>query len=249
MRLLRPLITLLGFLALWEAIAKFSGIQPFLLPSPFAVIHEIFIQRAFLACNLWITLTEIFLGLVFGTLFGALMALAMVFSKSLQRWLLPLLILSQAIPVFALAPLLVLWLGFGLASKVLLALLIIFFPVTVALYDGLRQTDPGFLDLAKTMGASRLSILLHVRLMSALPTFGAGLRIAAVIAPIGAVLGEWAGASAGLGYVMINANAQMKTSLMFAALVLLSGITILLWLGINFMLKKLLYWMPDHGLG
>lgn len=246
MSLFRPLITLLGLLLIWEAIAKFSGIQEFLFPSPLVVIHEIYVQRVFLVQNLWITLTEIFLGLIFGTLFGTSMALVMVFSKSLQRWLLPLLILSQAIPVFALAPLLVLWLGFGLTSKVLLALLIIFFPVTVTLYDGLRHTDPGFLDLAKTMGASRFSTLLHVRLMSALPAFGAGLRIAAVIAPIGAVLGEWAGASAGLGYVMINANAQMQTSLMFAALALLSATTILLWVGINFFLNKILYWMPDH---
>lgn len=244
MSLFRPFITLLGLLLIWEAITKFSGIQQFLLPSPLAVFHEIYTQRMFLAENLWITLTEIFLGLLFGTLFGASMALIMVFSKSLQRWLLPLLILSQAIPVFALAPLLVLWLGFGLASKVLLALLIIFFPITITLYDGLRHTDPGFLDLAKTMGATRFSVLLHVRLMSALPAFGAGLRIAAVIAPIGAVLGEWAGASAGLGYVMINANAQMQTSLMFAALALLSVITIMLWAGINFLLKKMLYWMP-----
>lgn len=244
MKLLRPFITILGFLFIWWAIARFSGLQPFLLPGPLAVGHELITRRIFLAENLWVTLVEILLGLALGTLFGALMALVMTFSRGLQRWLLPLLLLSQAMPVFALAPLLVLWLGFGFASKILLALLIIFFPVTVALYDGLRHTDPGWLDLAQTMGASRLSSLLHVRLMAALPAFGAGLRIAAVIAPIGAVLGEWAGASSGLGYVMVNANARMQTNLMFAALVLLAGITILLWVGINFLLKKLLFWAP-----
>lgn len=248
MKWLRAFITLSGFLLLWWAIAQFSGIPAFLLPSPQAVAHELIVQREFLAENLWVTLTEVLLGLAFGTMFGASMALAMMFSKGLQRWLLPILLMSQAMPVFALAPLLVLWLGFGLASKVLLALLIIFFPVTVALYDGLRHTEPGWLDLAETMGASRLSTLLHVRLMSALPAFGAGLRIAAVIAPIGAVLGEWAGASAGLGYVMIDANARMQTSLMFAALVLLASITIILWASINFLLQKMLYWSPKQVL-
>lgn len=246
MNFFRPFITLFGILFIWEAITKLSGIQAFLLPSPLSVIDEIFLHRMFLFRNLLITLTEIFLGLLLGTLFGASMALVMDFSKNLQRWLLPLLILSQAIPVFALAPLLVLWLGFGLASKILLALLVIFFPVTITLYDGLRHTDPGFLDLAKTMNASRFSTLLHVRLMAALPSFGAGLRIAAVIAPIGAILGEWAGASAGLGYVMINANAQMQTSLMFAALALLFVVTVLLWASVNFLLKKLLYWTPNN---
>ncbi len=242
---LRPMITLLGLLALWWAVARFFGIPPFLLPGPGAVAQELAAQSSFLAQNALVTLVEIALGLVLGTLFGAALALAMVFSRGLQRWLLPLLLLSQAVPVFALAPLLVLWLGFGLASKVLMAVLVIFFPVTAAFYDGLRRTEPGWLDLARTMGASNITILLHVRLMAALPAFGAGLRIAAAVAPIGAILGEWAGASAGLGYVMLNANARMQTDLMFAALVLLVALTILLWLGVDMLLKKLLYWAPD----
>lgn len=242
---LRPLVTLLGLLALWWAVARFAGIPPFLLPGPDAVAQALAAQHVFLLQNTLVTLVEIVLGLGLGTLFGAVLALVMVFSRGLQRWLLPLLLLSQAVPVFALAPLLVLWLGFGLASKVLMAVLIIFFPVTAAFYDGLRRTEPGWLDLARTMGASNTAILLHVRLMAALPAFGAGLRIAAAVAPIGAILGEWAGASEGLGYVMLNANARMQTALMFAALVLLAAMTILLWVAVDVVLKKLLHWAPD----
>lgn len=242
---LRPLVTLLGLLALWWAVARFAGIPPFLLPGPGAVAQALAAQHVFLLQNTLVTLLEIVLGLGLGTLFGGVLALVMVFSRGLQRWLLPLLLLSQAVPVFALAPLLVLWLGFGLASKVLMAVLIIFFPVTAAFYDGLRRTEPGWLDLARTMGASNLSMLVHVRLMAALPAFGAGLRIAASVAPIGAVLGEWAGASEGLGYVMLNANARMQTALMFAALVLLAAMTILLWVAVDAVLKKLLHWAPD----
>ena len=243
--ILRPLITLLGLLAIWWVVVQFVGIPSFLLPGPGAVAQVLVAQRDFLFQNALVTLVEIVLGLGLGTLFGGLLALAMVFSRGLQRWILPLLLLSQAIPVFALAPLLVLWLGFGLASKVLMAVLVIFFPVTAAFYDGLRRTEPGWLDLARTMGASNVSILLNVRLMAALPAFGAGLRIAAAIAPIGAILGEWAGASAGLGYVMLNANARMQTGLMFAALMLLALITILLWVGVDAALKKALHWAPD----
>ena len=105
--------------------------------------------------------------------------------------------LGQTIPVFALAPLLVLWFGYGLASKVAMAILIIYFPVAAALFDGLRRTEPGWLDLARTMGATRLRTLLRVRLPAALPAFGSGLRVATAVAPIGAVVGEWVGSSAG----------------------------------------------------
>ena len=115
----------------------------------------------------------------------------------LQPWLLPLLLLGQTIPVFALAPLLVLWFGYGLASKVAMAILIIYFPITAALFDGLRRTEPGWLDLARTMGATQLRTLLRVRLPAALPAFGSGLRVATAVAPIGAVVGEWVGSSAG----------------------------------------------------
>ncbi|MGE4482092.1 ABC transporter permease [Acidocella sp.] len=242
---LRPAVTLCGLLILWWAVARFTGIPPFLLPGPGAVAHELVTQYGFLLRNMLVTLVEVILGLGLGTLFGVLLALSMVFSRGLRRWLLPLLLLSQAVPVFALAPLLVLWLGFGLASKVLMAILVIFFPVTAAFYDGLRRTEPGWLDLAHTMGASSFTILLRVRLMAALPAFGAGLRIAAAMAPIGAILGEWAGASEGLGYVMLNANARMQTDLMFAALVLLAAMTILLWVAVDVVLKKLLHWAPE----
>jgi putative hydroxymethylpyrimidine transport system permease protein len=168
-----------------------------------------------------------------------------VFSPLMQRWLMPLLLLSQAVPVFALAPLLVLWFGFGMASKIVMAVLVIFFPVTAAFADGLRRTDRGMLDLAMTMNASPLAILRHVRLPAALPAFGSGLRVAAAIAPIGAIIGEWVGSSAGLGYMMLNANARIETDVMFAALFVLSVMTILLWVAVDRLLRRLLFWVPD----
>jgi putative hydroxymethylpyrimidine transport system permease protein len=128
---------------------------------------------------------------------------------------------------------------------VVMAVLVIFFPVTASFSDGLRRTDQGWLDLARTMNASPLSVLWHVRLPAALPAFGSGLRVATAIAPIGAVIGEWVGASAGLGFVMLNANARIETDLMFAALFVLSLMTILLWVVVDRVLRKLLFWAPD----
>ena len=241
----RPLVTLLGLVAVWWAGAKLSNVPSYLLPDPQSVAVALWQQRDLLFWSTVTTLSETVMGLAIGTLLGTLCALGMVFSPLMQRWLMPLLLLSQAIPVFALAPLLVLWFGFGMASKVVMAVLVIFFPVTAAFSDGLRRTEIGWLDLARTMNASPASILRHVRLPAALPAFGSGLRVATAIAPIGAVVGEWVGASAGLGYVMLNANARIQTDVMFAALFVLAAMAIALWVLVDRVLKHVLFWAPD----
>jgi putative hydroxymethylpyrimidine transport system permease protein len=243
--LLRPLLTLAGLLALWWVVILISGVPEFILPGPWQVAVALVRQRAALAGAMVTTLTEVLLGLVLGVVLGGACGLATVFSPALQRWLMPLLVVSQAIPVFALAPLLVLWFGFGMASKIVMAILVIFFPVTAALADGLRRTDRGMVDLAMMMGASPLAVLWHVRLPAALPAFGAGLRVATAAAPIGAIIGEWVGSSSGLGYVMMNANARMQTATMFAALLVLAAVTMALWVIVDRVLRRLLFWAPD----
>jgi len=242
---LRPLITLAGLVTVWWLLVWLSGIPAYLLPDPLSVAVALWHQRDLLAWSTLTTLTETVLGLLIGTVLGSVCALGMVFSPMMQRWLMPLLLLSQAIPVFALAPLLVLWFGFGMASKVVMAVLVIFFPVTAAFSDGLRRTEMGWLDLARTMNASPASMLRHVRLPAALPAFGSGLRVATAIAPIGAVVGEWVGASAGLGYVMLNANARIETDVMFAALFVLAAMAIALWVLVDRVLRHVLFWAPD----
>jgi putative hydroxymethylpyrimidine transport system permease protein len=242
--MIRPLATIAVFIAAWWGLTAFSNIPPFMLPSPQAVAAAFWAQRDYLAANTFTTLAEIILGLVAGALLGGGAALGIAASPALQRWLMPILVLSQAIPVFALAPLLVLWLGFGIGSKVAMAVLVIFFPVTANFLDGLRRTQPGWLDLARTMNASPLRILLRLRLPAALPAFASGLRVATAIAPIGAILGEWVGASSGLGFVMINANARIQTDLMFAALAILATMAITLYVAVDHALRRLLRWAP-----
>jgi putative hydroxymethylpyrimidine transport system permease protein len=178
---------------------------------------------------------------------GAVTALTLSYFRPARRWLMPVLVFSQAIPVFALAPLLVLWMGYGMASKIAMATLIIYFPVTSAFFDGLRRTEPGWLDLAQTMGGSRWRTLLHIRLPAALPAFASGLRVATAVAPIGAVVGEWVGASAGLGYLMLHANGRMQVDLMFAALLTLAVISVTLYFTVDALLRRALPWQPDKN--
>ena len=183
--------------------------------------------------------------LALGVTLGVTLALGMILSPRLQRWLMPLVLTSQAIPVFALAPLLVLWLGCGMSAKVAMAVLVIFFPVTSAFFDGLRRVTQEYLDLARSMNASFGAQLRHVRLMAALPALGSGLRMAAAVAPIGAIIGEWVGSAEGLGYVMLNANARLQTDICFAALFILVLLTLLLWLAVDTLLHRLIDWSPE----
>jgi putative hydroxymethylpyrimidine transport system permease protein len=157
----------------------------------------------------------------------------------------PVLVVSQAVPVFALAPLLVLWFGYGIGSKVAMATLIIYFPVTASFFDGLRRTDPGWLDLAQTMGASAWATLRHVRIPAALPSLASGLRIAVAVAPIGAVVGEWVGSSAGLGHLMLYSNARMQVDLVFAALATLAMLAVALYTAVDLGLRRALPWIPE----
>ncbi len=241
----RPLLVLAGLLLLWQALVWATGVPRYLLPPPWLVARTLMGDAPLLAQHGAITLIEILLGLAGGVLIGAASALAMALLPPLQPWLLPLLVLGQTIPVFALAPLLVLWFGYGLASKVVMAMLIIYFPVAAALFDGLRRTEPGWLDLARTMGATRTRTLFRVRLPAALPAFGSGLRVATAVAPIGAVVGEWVGASAGLGYLMLHANARLQIELMFAALVVLMAMALVLYLVVDRLLVRLMPWAPE----
>lgn len=233
----------LFFALCWQGAISIFAIPHYLLPEPVAVLNDVSSQWALLFMHAKITLWEILLGLVLGFLFGLLSALLLASSQTLSAFLLPILIASQAIPVFAIAPLLVLWFGYGIASKIAMTILIIYFPVTAACYDGLRNTPKQWLELAKTMGISSRQLLFKVRLPAALPALASGLRIAVSVAPIGAIVGEWGGSSQGLGYLMLQANARIQISLMFAALFILVVIALLLYFVIDKLLHRIIPWV------
>lgn len=221
------LSALLG-VAVWQAVVWATGLPRFILPGPGLVATTIWKSRALIAEHALITMTEVIAGLILGTVLGALSAVGLAASKWARTLVRPMLVFSQAIPVFALAPILTLWFGYGLGSKVVMALIIIYFPVTSSFFDALMRPNRDWIGLARVMGASPARIMWHIRIPAALPGLASGVRLAAVYAPIGAIIGEWVGASKGLGYLMLLANGRAKTDLMFAALIVLAVFTIVI---------------------
>jgi putative hydroxymethylpyrimidine transport system permease protein len=243
--LIRALIIFLSILLVWHLITVVTEAPPYILPNPKLVIKAFISNSDLLFFHGLITLTEILLGLTIGLVFGMISAIFLAYYQTARQWLMPILVVSQAIPVFALAPVLVLWLGYGMASKVAMATLIIYFPVTAAFFDGLRRTNIGFLDLALTMNASQWTILRHIRIPSAIPALASGFRVATAVAPIGAIVGEWVGSSEGLGYLMLHANGRMQIDVMFAALFTLSFIAIALYYTVDAFLTRAVSWSPE----
>ena len=248
MKALRPLVIFAVLVGAWQVLVWLTGAAPYILPGPGRVALAAVERAPLLLEHAAVTVAEILLGLLFGTLLGAASALFVTAVRPARPWVLPVLVMSQAVPVFALAPILVLWLGYGMPSKVAMATLIIYFPVTAAFYDGLRRTEPGWLDLARTMGASPWRLLWQVRVPAALPALTSGLRVATAVAPIGAIVGEWVGSSAGLGYLMLHANARLQIDVMFAALLLLAIFAVALYFAVDAALRRAVPWQADDGL-
>jgi putative hydroxymethylpyrimidine transport system permease protein len=238
---------LLAGLLAWAAIVLLIHPPRYMLPPPIDVARAFGAQAGRLAGGTIVTVSEIALGLVLGVMAGAATALATVAFPRVGAVLWPQVLILQAMPVFALAPLLVLWFGFGLASKVVMAALIIFFPVASAFADGLRRTDPDLLDATAMTEASHFQALWHVRIPLAMPGLVSGLRVAAPLAPLGAVIGEWVGASGGLGFLMIQANARLQTDLVFAALAILAALSLALRAFVDGIAPRLAPWATEEA--
>lgn len=220
--------TVVVLLVAWQALVLALEPPRYILPGPLDVIEAMWRQRSYLLANTAVTLAEIAAGFAAGVALGIVTALGVVAMPRFGAVAWPLVLVAQAFPVFVIAPLLVLWFGFGMASKVAMTTLIIFFPVASAFADGLRRTDPDVLDAAALTQAGNLETLFHIRVPLALPALISGLRVAAPLAPLGAVVGEWVGASAGLGFVMIQANARLQTDTVFAAMTIVAALTLAL---------------------
>jgi putative hydroxymethylpyrimidine transport system permease protein len=241
----RAFFVALGLIVVWQAVILVFAPPAFMLPPPVAVFAALRDRPDLWRVDAVTTLTETAIGLIAGAALGALLALLMSFVPPTKRMLLPLMVVSQALPVFAIAPLLVLWFGFGLASKIVMATVAIFFPVASAFHDGLARTDGGLLDLARLYGANHAQQVALLRVPSALPSLLTGVRLAAVYAPIGALIGEWVGASSGLGYAMLLANARSQTAVMFACLFLLAAMSVLLRAIVDLLTRNLTPWVPE----
>ena len=230
---LRALLATTFAVVLWQSVVSLTGAPHFILPGPARVARVFWEQRELILENALITWAQIVIGIVLGALFGAITAINLAISPTARTLMRPFIVFAQAIPVFALAPVLTLWLGYGMASKVVVVVLMIYFPVASSFFDGLMRTPQGALDLAQTMNARALQVMVHLRVPYALPALASGLRVAAVAAPLGAVIGEWVGASKGLGHLMLLANGRAQTDLMFAALLALAAFTVALYFAVD----------------
>ena len=226
--LMRLILVTVALFLFWHFLVISADLPKFILPSPFLVMQTFVSNFSLILKHAVVTGSEIILGLLAGTVLGSFTAICLAISPVARTIVRPMMVLSQALPVFALAPLLTLWLGYGLWPKILMALLIIYFPVTSAFFDGLMNTPKGMLDLSRVMNGTPWRIMLNLRIPAAVPGLASGLRLAAVYAPIGAIIGEWVGASEGLGYLMLLANGRAKIDLMFAALIVLVVMTLIL---------------------
>jgi ABC-type nitrate/sulfonate/bicarbonate transport system permease component len=213
----------------WEAYVRLSHVQAVILPGPGQVAKAWWENRSTLMSDLTVTLREIVYGFLAGFVIGIATGTAIVYSRVLERTLYPIVIASQVIPVFAIAPLLIIWFGFGITPKVIIAALIVFFPIAVNMVEGLRSADQGIIDVMRSYGASEWRIFRSIRLPASIPYLLIGTQVGITFAVIGAVIAEWVGASEGLGYRMTVANSQSETDLVFAAILTLAVVGVALF--------------------
>ncbi|MCH8109619.1 MAG: ABC transporter permease [Chloroflexi bacterium] len=250
---LPSIVIILGILAVWEIYVLVRDVPKWLLPAPSVVAVTIVEDIGLLSRHTLVTLEEVVIGFGFALACGVLLAVGIALSRTVERAIYPFVIASQTIPIIAIAPLLLIWVGYGLTPKIIVVALIAFFPIAVNTIDGLKSIDPDTVSLMRTLGANRLQILVKAQLPSAMPFLFSGARIAVAVSVIGAVIGEWVGSSEGLGYLMIRSKPQFLTERVFAAIVVLSVMGIALFLLVGLVERLAIPWWHNErrqrGLG
>ncbi|MBM4431485.1 MAG: ABC transporter permease [Chloroflexi bacterium] len=237
-----PLLLSGVFLAVWQCATWLWRIEAYLLPSPTRILSAGIAARSLLSQHIQQTLQETLVGFAVALGSGLLLAVVIDLSSFLRRALYPLLVVTQTVPIMAVAPLLVIWLGYTIWPKIIVVALVCFFPIVVTSADGLRSADPELLALLQAMGASRRQVFVKVRVPGALPAVFSGIKIAITYSVIGAIIGEWVGASKGLGVFMLRASNSFRTDWVFAAIAISSLLSILLFLSVAVIERLALPW-------
>jgi NitT/TauT family transport system permease protein len=237
-----PALLILVLGVVWWFVAEREYLPNYQLPRPREVFDTMVDQWSLLARSAWVTLLETMLGFVLAVGLGLVTAVLIVYSRTFDKAVFPLVLFAQVVPKIAIAPLLLVWFGTELKPKVILAVLIAFFPVVISGVAGLRSTDPELLDLSATMGASRWKTFRKIRFPNSLPHLMAGVKVAVTLAVVGAVVGEFIGASQGLGYVLLLAHGQLDSQLLYADLILMSVIGIALFVVVDVAEALLIPW-------
>lgn len=223
-----PVYTIIVLIMAWEGAVRFFSIQDYILPAPSSIAAVLLSMKELILSHTVVTVSEALAGFAVSIALGLILSFIMYRWKLIERMFYPLMVISQAIPIIALAPLILIWFGVGILPKILIVILVCFFPLCVSTLEGLKSVDKDMVNLMKVMGAGQFKIFRSVSLPSALPQFFAGLKISAAYSIMGAVIGEWLGAKAGLGILMTRTISSHRTDMLFAAIV----VVIILSIGI-----------------
>jgi ABC-type nitrate/sulfonate/bicarbonate transport system permease component len=237
-----PAALLMGLVLLWESAVRALRVPAWLLPAPTDILQAMAMAHSLLVWHSWITFQEVILGFLVSLAVGIGLALAIAYSRLVERTVYPIVIASQTVPIVAIAPLLLIWFGYDIGPKVVVVALICFFPIVVNTVDGLRSIDPDMVHMLLTLGARRRHIFFKVQVPNSLPYLFSGTRVAITVSVIGAVIGEWVGASAGLGYFMVRSASQFLTARVFASLVVLAVMGIALFLMVSLIERMAIPW-------
>ncbi len=218
-----PLMLAAVILVAWEVLVRVLAVPAYVLPAPSQIAAEIYFDRKIIFSQLGVTLFEIMSGYVLSCVVGFCLSVLIVYSAAFRRGVLPLVVASQTIPVIAIAPLLVIWFGYNSIPRIIITALVAFFPLTISFVTGLQAIEPAFINFFRSLKANEFQIFTKLRFPAALPNVFGGLKVATTLAVIGATIGEWVGASAGLGYLMAQDTAQLNTTRVFASLVVLGA--------------------------
>jgi NitT/TauT family transport system permease protein len=239
---MRPFWLIIVLIIGWDLCIRLFKIPPYLIPTPWQVVQQLFKEWPMLWRESLPTLYATLGGFALSALVGVPIAMWIAYSRLVESFVYPLLVFSQSVPKVAIAPLFVVWFGFGVIPKVIAAFLLGFFPVIVATVQGFKSIEPDVIDLARSMGANPLKVFMKFRLPQAMPAIFSGLKVSVTLAVVGAVVGEFVGSNSGLGYVLQKANGTFDLPLMFAALVILSMIGVLLFLVLELIERWVLPW-------
>ena len=245
-RYVLPALTLLFLLVIWQVVVTRWDVPALLLPPPSAIAREMIRWRGLLLAHSLVTLYETVLGFLLGIALGVPMAVAISTSRILQNTIYPLIILAQSIPKVTIAPLFLIWMGYGVLPKVFVGFLVAFFPIVIDTATGLNAVEPELIDLTRALSATEWQTLWRIRFPHALPFFFSGLKVSITLAVIGAVIGEFVGSNKGLGYLILTGTAELKTAFVFACMFLLSVIGIGLFVAVAAVERFLIPWHASH---
>ena len=252
-----PLLLAAAILVAWEVAVRLLAIPRYVLPAPSEIAAKIFIDRKIIFSQLGVTLFEILSGYLLSCVVGFCLSVLIVYSTAFRRGVLPLVVASQTIPVIAIAPILVIWFGYNLIPRIIITALVAFFPLTISFVTGLQTIEPAFIDFFRSLKANEIQIFTKLRFPAALPNIFGGLKVASTLAVIGATIGEWVGASAGLGYLMAQDTMQLNTTRVFAALFVLGAFGMAFFAAVGLIERLSMPWVyrrtkrsrPSHAAG